>query len=1044
MAATTTTIKKEKIGKKKETKKDLVTTLSNLGCKTSFPTKAKAQECLDNLVWFQDFPWHDEQQEVLHTFNKVVGRDDGRDDANDVCDRSDLKVHHEFVVQGIFGNGKTTLMLGLFFNLWWNKIVPIEEMGMCAFNICIKNELIRRLRSAGIKKRPMIRTFDSFIYSIALSIGCPDLDKPNYEGRRKFVETWIRENDLSDPKVIQLLTQPFPHSIKWMFIDEAQDLEGRFYDVLRLVFPHANFIFFGDVFQCIQKEPRTCLLWHVLRPLPQESVANQRHIFMMKKTPRVPPVILTEIRSALSAHYPEYTKLLSEWTSLNTKAVTEECKIHWKKFKNYKDVFQQSLDFIHEHGEDQVMILVFSSAITVRGGIGDVARFRHFYKKHGVKVNSNYKRLETDKLFLSTVNSSKGLERPHVFLILTFPLELAFANFSNDLVVNLVSVGLSRCKHQVVFSVPIYKDRHSRVLELYKDSPQPDSLLSTISRSKGQKEQFASLGPPGSLPEVPKIPAPVEKRGYTAMGQNVAVFLEREHSTTEILRQSIVSYDTRLHCLSEYTRRVEYTKLFPGLDETFQNAWRASFSKLVTREEERALVGILMEQLMNTVWTRKWPSSLPQDVQNDDNPLFMHCKKDFVHEYRQYTQMTVTCSPDAASPDHKLQALYHYSRCHLMIFNKVCVSLSEMVLSRIKEWFRKVSTGGLFKETISGVVEESNRGSLKLQHNLKMACMTGIADGFYVESGTAAATATTATVGGGTGTKRIGIIEIKGCPGSNWHEEALYQSFLYFIMANKSMGTIILLNPVRNEKLVFNVWIPKYYSVRISVFQEILLWNTNCFFAKYDGYDGYDGYDECDGCDARGSEDKTVDKPKDKTESTNTLRTSSLEFPLILVVSVKDEENKTRGATVIRILATTKIDVLASAYSMTSPLEVSDNPEKKEDETTTKRNRTKSEKLEDQSIQTPESVEKMIEKTCRYFPEGSTLRIRVGFNGLKTEWEGGGFDKIGVPVRMKNRCVSEYLSQMNYGSVLPTCPLDWQDHFVLSMMFSGFLRPFLC
>ena len=924
-------------------------------------------------------------------------------------------------------------MLGLFFNLWWNKIVPIEEMGMCAFNICIKNELIRRLRSAGIKKRPMIRTFDSFIYSIALSIGCPDLDKPNYEGRRKYVETWIRENDLSDPKVIHLLTQPFPHTIKWMFIDEAQDLEGRFYDVLRLVFPHANFIFFGDVFQCIQKEPRTCLLWHVLRPLPEDSTSKRRrHIFMMKKTPRVPPVILTEIRSALSVHYPEYTKLLSEWTSLNTKAVTEECKIHWTKFKNYKDVFQQSLDFIHEHGEDQVMILVFSSAITVRGGIGDVARFRHFYRKHGVKVNSNYKRLETDKLFLSTVNSSKGLERPHVFLILTFPLELAFANFSNDLVVNLVSVGLSRCKHQVVFSVPIYKDRHSRVLELYKDSPQPDSLLSTISRSKGQKEQFASLGPPGSLPEVlptiPKNPASGEKRGYSAMGQNVAVFLEREHSTTEILRQSIVSYDTRLHCLSEYTRRVEYTKLFPGLDETFQNAWRASFSKLVTREEERALVGILMEQLMNTVWTRKWPSSLPQDVQNDDNPLFMHCKKDFVHEYRQYTQMTVTCSPDAASPDHKLQALYHYSRCHLMIFNKVCVSLSELVLSRIKEWFRKVSTGGLFKETISGVVEESNRGSLKLQHNLKMACMTGIADGFYIESGTVGVE----TGGTGTGAKRIGIIEIKGCPGSNWHEEALYQSFLYFLMANKSMGTIILLNPVRNEKLVFNVWIPRYYSVRISVFQEILLWNTNCFFAKYDGF-----YD-----DDTGRLDKVDDKPKDKTEDTTTLRTSSLEFPLILVVSVKDEENKTRGATVIRILATTKIDVLASAYSMTSSLEIPDNPAR-EDETATKRNRTKSEKLEDQSIQTPEAVEKMVEKTCRYFPEGSTMRIRVGFNGLKTEWVGG-FDKIGVPARMKNRCVSEYLSQMSYESVLPTCPLDWQDHYVLTMMFAGFLRPFLC
>ena len=83
------------------------------------------------------------------------------------------------------------------------------------------------------------------------------------------------------------------------------------------------------------------------------------------------------------------------------------------------------------------MILTFSSAITVKGALGDVARLRRFLSQKEYDVNKNHKSMDVEKLFLSTANSSKGLERDNVLAILTFPLERAFVNFSDDLVVNL-------------------------------------------------------------------------------------------------------------------------------------------------------------------------------------------------------------------------------------------------------------------------------------------------------------------------------------------------------------------------------------------------------------------------------------------------------------------------------------------------------------------------------------------------------------------------------------------------------------------------------
>ncbi|WP_291276125.1 acyl carrier protein phosphodiesterase [Flavobacterium sp.] len=61
----------------------------------------------------------------------------------------------------------------------------------------------------------------------------------------------------------------------------------------------------------------------------------------------------------------------------------------------------------------------------------------------------------------------------YVICFLTFPLEKAFINLSDDVVVNLITVALTRAKKKVIFYVPKYEDKYSRVLKLFNACPKP-------------------------------------------------------------------------------------------------------------------------------------------------------------------------------------------------------------------------------------------------------------------------------------------------------------------------------------------------------------------------------------------------------------------------------------------------------------------------------------------------------------------------------------------------------------------------------------------
>lgn len=711
-------------------------------CKTSFRTREEARAFVRSLFWTEAFPWNEDQQRVL-------GNEERR----------------ENVVQGVFGSGKTTMMIGLFMRrVLFDHLSP-DEVLFCAFNISIRNELRKKTRV--IKTRPMVRTFDSLIYQICAAHGM-EMDKSDsdFEGRRRFVEKLLA----TDPDHAGIAGW---HKIRLVLVDEVQDLERAAHMFFRVLFPNARFYFFGDVFQCIQKEPRSSLLWHLLRP------AEERRIEFMKKTPRVPPNILVSIQDALVHHYPEYTDPIREWYSSNPRSITET-RIEWVPIGHYSAIFEETRRFLAEHPPQECMILTFSSAITVRGNMGDLSRFRQFLVRENVPVNRNYKSMDPDRLFLSTVNSSKGLERPYVLIALTFPLELAFANFSNDLVVNLISVGLSRCKVRVRFCVPIYADRFSRVLRLYPDCPAPTEI-STLHGGKKQSAVSVVDRPLGSAPE------------------GVAEYLLRSHSVTEILRQGILSHATR----SDLRSTARYTPLlFPPGERT---RWS------MKSEEEASFLGILFEVLITSLWTNRWPFLDVAKMQDTTtNPMYAHCRGGLERHFQKIAG-AFRAPYASASSTQRFDSIFQYTEYHILLSQKIRVHITWERQDEMRRVWNFLSRD---LQTIRPEAEILPH--LKPQVNLSRPFQTGIADLFYENE------------------QEVLLYEIKTCSGSDWTKDAFTQAAIYMAMTRRLHGRIRLLNPFRRELGEYQISLLARKGVILQMNREMLLWNLNCYLAKYE------------------------------------------------------------------------------------------------------------------------------------------------------------------------------------------------------------------
>lgn len=707
------------------------------------------QECFKELELTHSFPRKQLYIEKVQKFADIINFP-WRQDQRDVIDEFLRFSYNTYVVHAVFGSGKTTLLMGLLIQGILNKLFMPSEVMFVSFNISIKNEILRKLTYYGIVNKVAVRTFDSIIYEICKHTGYEHMDLPNFDGKRKHVYNLIYD-----------LTCDFNFSYQpsIIFIDECQDLEKTTMEVMRRFFPNSRFVLAGDIFQSIQKEPRESVLWHYVHT----DIPDVFKIYM-SETPRVPEKNLKTLQKALSSYYPEFKDKIDAWHSSNK---SSDADVEWRTLDTYSQIFEELEDFCNEHKAEETMILTFSSAITVNGTMGDVARLRRFLSQNDINVNKNHKRQIENEYFLTTANSSKGLERDYVIVFLTFPLERAFINLSDDIVVNLITVALTRAKKKVIMYVPTYTDKFSRVLHLFDACPKP--------REKKIRED------------------------KTLTEFKEADFLNLEHTVTELIRQSVIKYDTRI-ALKENVKVFDISTVFDN---------NIPLGMKLETEEEKAFVGTLIENLITSTWNDRWPAV--SDYHTENNPMYNHCTTTIARLKKKYNKYI---TKNLLSLNDQFDGIFCYSQIHIAISNKLMFHMPEAGRNILKAYWQKL------RPKVRTI--RPREGDIKIQSNLKMPLLKGVAD----------AVITKKNENEQKKSEEITIIEIKASSDREWKDDALTQAILYSLMTGKLWSRLILLNPFMNQKVSYYFNSKNILSLRNLVFQDIMTFNINCLLAK--------------------------------------------------------------------------------------------------------------------------------------------------------------------------------------------------------------------
>jgi len=300
--------------------KEMKEFLKSINAAYTFGKKEDYLKRLDLFKSHYSFPWRDDQRQVIDTYF--------------------TKKSKYSVINGIFGCGKTTLLMSLVVRSVMEKLYTLEEIMFISFNVCIRDELKSKLRKYGFKSKVTVRTFDSIIFEICKNNDYPHMDLPNYDGKRRFVYELCRQDNFKTLKF-----QP-----KVIFIDEVQDLEKQTLKVFQTFYPESRIVFAGDVFQSIQKEPRESLLWYLLHHTSGvEEMTDEAgggaaiNKFYMKETPRVPKRILSTLQKTLTEYYPEFSDEIAEWKSSNDISME---KTEWKRFYSYSQLFDVTKTFV--------------------------------------------------------------------------------------------------------------------------------------------------------------------------------------------------------------------------------------------------------------------------------------------------------------------------------------------------------------------------------------------------------------------------------------------------------------------------------------------------------------------------------------------------------------------------------------------------------------------------------------------------------------------------------------------------------------------------
>ena len=723
-------------------------------------TIIKMKEFLKSVYSTNCFNEKNKYIEKIKSYKKVI-EFTWREDQKKVIDEFIQFNKKYYVIHAVFGSGKTTLLLGMLIYGLLYKLYKPSEIMFISFNISIKNEIKRRLQEYGISSKVKVRTFDSIIYEISKATNYPYINLPNFEGKRKHVYKLVF--DKTEHKMVY---QP-----KIIYIDECQDLERQTLDILKYFYPNSKFIFAGDIFQSIQKEPRESILWYFMKE--REDVIDTYKIYM-NETPRVPKNILKSLQNALTIYYPEFKEQIEGWKSSNNYSNAD---IEWRQLDSYKNIFNEIETFCKDHKAEETMILTFSSAITVKGNMGDVARLRRFLSSNDYNINMNHKRMEPENYFLSTANSSKGLERDYVICFLTFPLEKAFINLSDDVVVNLITVALTRAKKKVIMYVPVFQDKFSRVLYLFQNCPEPD------------KEK--------------KV-----RNDKTLIDMKYQDYLDMEHTTTEVIRQSILKYDTRI-LLKEQTKIFLIEKIFPK-DEDYVK----QIPKLIT-EEEKSFVGVFIENLITSSWVNYFPY-ISDYRKIENNPMYSHCIKRITKLVDKYNQFKL--KGNINDFNSQFEGIYLFAQIQIAISDKIIMDISPNTkIGLNKFWSYLKPKTHLLKP---------NEGDIKVQVNSRMPWLTGVADGIIYKK--VEYTKEEKNIE----SDEITIIEIKASQSLDWKDDALTQAIMYSLMTGKTWSRIILINPFMNERVCYYFKSKNILTLRRYLIQDLVIFNTNCMLSK--------------------------------------------------------------------------------------------------------------------------------------------------------------------------------------------------------------------
>jgi hypothetical protein len=242
-------------------------------------------------------------------------------------------------------------------------------------------------------------------------------------------------------------------------------------------------------------------------------------------------------------------------------------------------------------------------------------------------------------------------------------------------------------------------------------------------------------------------------------------YLDMEHCVTELIRASVIKYDTRID-IRKNIKMYNFSKIFDE-DISYKTA------PIIT-EEDKAFVGILIENLITSTWVNRWPREPSCDVL--ENPMYIHVIKRISSSIKKYKNYS---SSNIFNDSNQFDGILLYSQIHIALSNKIFITLTDSLRNNLKSYWVRLKPKVLMMKP--------REEKLKIQCNLKMPWLTGVADAYSIDNDE----------------KTTSLYEIKASSDPDWKDNASVQVFCYALMCGKTWSRLHLFNPFRNEKVSY-------------------------------------------------------------------------------------------------------------------------------------------------------------------------------------------------------------------------------------------------